>query len=229
MPKCVWLDGDHTNKINAKSMSWHINDMVPSHDKIKMYNSNTDYLCKSTPRFSFWGDLLPDSSIPFFKPRLQYNPDSQSGGQGADVDPKRAIDKKTYDKSVQMYKGGSAKREPERAATRPDVRPRNLKRVGYNHNPSHLIISDKNPHSARELCDHPNSYGYDLASTAEGGYCDMETKTFYPLCDPSKGVTHTCFDVIKRVLVGAGGINARGEASTVGVPTKSYDTYDHWA
>ncbi|KAI1140155.1 hypothetical protein F5Y05DRAFT_424086 [Hypoxylon sp. FL0543] len=230
MPKCVWLDGDHTNKINAKSISWHINDLVPTDDKIAMFNSNPDYLCKSTPRFSFWGDLLPDSLIPFFEPQLEYNRDAATGGQGADVDPDRALDKKVYDKSVQMYLGGNAKREPERerAATRPDVRPRNLKRRGNNHDPSHLVVSSKRGHSARELCEHPNSYGWDFVSTTDGLYCDMETKRMYPVCDHPGGVTHTCFDVERRTLVGAGGINARGEASAVGVPVKRYESHDHW-
>lgn len=227
MPKCVWLDGDHTNGINAKALSWHLNDLVPTDDKIEMFNSNPDYLCKSTPRFSFWGDLLPDSMIPFFQPKLEYNRDSVSGGQGADKNPDRALDKKVYDKSVQMYQGGSAKRE-ERTATRPDVRARNLKRRGNNHNPSHLIVSEKHGHSARELCEHPNSYGYDFVSTTDGGYCDMETKRFYPVCDHVNDVTHTCFDVERRALVGTGGINARGEASTVGVPVKRYETHDRW-
>ncbi|RYP77011.1 hypothetical protein DL769_003496 [Monosporascus sp. CRB-8-3] len=227
-PKCVWLDGDHTNGINAKAISWHINDMIPANDKIEMFNSNPNYLCGSTPRFSFWGDLLPDSLIPFFKPKLEYNTDSVSGGQGADKDPDRALDKRTYDKSVQMYQGGSAKREPERTASRPDVRRRNLKRRGHNHDPSHLVVSEKRDHSARELCEHPNSYGYDFVSTLEGGYCDMETKRYYPLCDPDLNVHHTCFDVERRSLVGAGGINARGEASTVGVSVKRYETHTHW-
>jgi len=221
-PKCVWLDGDHTNDINAKAVSWHINDMIPASDKIAMYNSNIDYLCKATARFSFWGDLLPDSLIPFYTPKLEYNLDSVSGGEGADKDPDRALDKSVIDKSVEMYRGGHVKRTVSRAPVK-----RNLRRRGHNHDPRHLVVTEMQGHSARELCDHPNSYGHDLVSLGEDkGFCDMVEKRWYALCDGSNA--GNCFDVEKRTLIGHGGINARGEASTQGVPQKRYETHAYW-
>ncbi|KAK5630491.1 hypothetical protein RRF57_006206 [Xylaria bambusicola] len=76
VPKCVWLDGDGTNGINSQAMSMHIKDMVANSDRLAQYQENPDTMCKSTPRFSFWGDLLPDSRIPIFDPELEYETDS---------------------------------------------------------------------------------------------------------------------------------------------------------
>lgn len=229
-PSCVWLDGDHTNDINALAMSWHVPDMIPSADKIDMYNKNWHYLCKSTPRFSFWGDLLPNSRIPIFSPKLEYERDSQTGGPGADKHPERALDgSRVYDKSVQMYLGPNAKRSvsDRRVSTGPTRRP-NLRRRGFNHNPGHIIISEIDHHSARELCEHPTSYGYDFVSTVERGYCDMESKTWYPLCGGDEMIRHRCFDLNARVLIGTDGLHARDAASAAGVPVKAYVSSKHW-
>ena len=75
-PKCVWLDNDGTNGINAQAMSFHILDMVGNPDRLAQYNERRESLCSSTPRFSFWGDLLPVSVILLFMPELEYEKDS---------------------------------------------------------------------------------------------------------------------------------------------------------
>lgn len=86
-PKCVWLDNDGTNDINAQAMSFHIPDMVANPDRLTQYNENPNSLCKSTPRFSFWGDLLPDSQIPIFIPELEYEKDSSKWTGKIDTPP----------------------------------------------------------------------------------------------------------------------------------------------
>jgi len=77
-PSCVWLDSDGTDNDNAQAMSFHLLDTIPSYDRLYQYNQTWagDLMCKSTPRFSFWGKLLPDSRIPVFDPPLVYNHDS---------------------------------------------------------------------------------------------------------------------------------------------------------
>ncbi|KAH6681325.1 hypothetical protein B0J14DRAFT_529740 [Halenospora varia] len=223
-PKCVWLDGDHSNGLNARAMSFHLNDMIPSNDKINMYSKNNDYLCKSTPRFSYWGNLLPDAIIPFFNPPLEYNTDDKSGGEGADVDPDLALDKIVYDKGVFMKQG---EKTAHRRNNRPGISPEtNSTRQGANHDPSHLVITEMDGQSAKELCEHPNSYGWDLVSIKDNYYCDMTEKEIYNLCD--EVTKSNCFDLQRKVLVGHGGISARGEVSQDGVPMKKYDTSAHW-
>lgn len=76
MPDCFWLDNDGTNGINAQAVSFHLTDSVANPDRIAQYNERLDSFCGSTPRFSFWGDLLPNSLIPIFNPALEYEKDS---------------------------------------------------------------------------------------------------------------------------------------------------------
>lgn len=70
------------------------------------------------------------------------------------------------------------------------------------------------------------SFGWDIVSLEDKLYCDMVDKVLYPLCGGV--VTGKCFDLERKMLVGEGGINKRGEASTVGVPVKKYETHRHW-
>jgi hypothetical protein len=86
-PRCAWLDADHSAQINARAVSFHLNDMQPEPQKLAQYDENQDTLCKSSPRFSFWGNLLPDGVPPFFNPPLKY-----TGDNGADVDITKVLD-----------------------------------------------------------------------------------------------------------------------------------------
>ncbi|CCF43236.1 hypothetical protein CH063_13000 [Colletotrichum higginsianum] len=52
-PRCIWPDANHNNDINARAISFHLNDMQPNEDKLQQYYENLDTLCNSTPRFSF--------------------------------------------------------------------------------------------------------------------------------------------------------------------------------
>ncbi|KAG5983913.1 hypothetical protein E4U55_006696 [Claviceps digitariae] len=219
-PKCVWLDADHTNKINARALSFHLNDMAPSTDKMAQYQKRPETLCQSTPRFSFWGNLLPDGIVPFFKPKLQYNDDSSDSGEGADKDPDRVVDKKDqYNKAVYLHQGEKVKRgETHR-------RGGNLPR-GSNHNPEHLIITDHAEDDVRHVCEHPNSYGWDIVSTVQNLYCDMEHKQLYPVCD-GKEHKDQCFDMGARVIVPKAGIASRDEFAAL-VPQKNYTSEAHW-
>lgn len=63
----------------------------------------------------------------------------------------------------------------------------------------HLVVSTQDYHSAKYLCDHPNSYGPSFASVPEGMYCDMVEKKLYPICDADSG-NSCCFDTDKMEL-----------------------------
>nr|POE51820.1 hypothetical protein CFP56_26027 [Quercus suber] len=220
-PKCVWLDGDHSNNINACALSFHLNDMAPATDKITEYQDDIDTLCKSTPRFSFWGNLQPDGVIPFFNPPLQYSLDSADGGQGADVDASLVIDKPNqYDKSV-FFQQGEHKPNTRRVARRS-----NTTVSSANHNPEHLIITNHPYDDIREVCEHPNSYGWDIMSTVQKLYCDMEIKQLYHVCD-GKRFKDDCFDSDSKSIVPKHGVHLRNELAS-SLPVKSYTTVDHW-
>ncbi|KAK1981551.1 hypothetical protein LZ30DRAFT_592430 [Colletotrichum cereale] len=228
-PKCVWLDADGTDNFNARTMTFHLNDMLGTPDKIKMYRENKDYLCKSTPRFAYWKKLYPSAEIPVFKPPLLYNSDAITGLEGRDKDPELAIDKLKWDKNAITDPEQTLEDKRKRSSTAAELAAREkklAKRSGTNMDTSHLIITRAEGHEASLVCNSTSSYGYDAVSLREKAYCDMTVKRLYNLCD---GIyKENCFDLEKRVLVGHGGINARGEVSAIGVPVKRYESADHW-
>ncbi|KXH66876.1 hypothetical protein CSAL01_03129 [Colletotrichum salicis] len=77
-PKCVWLNKDHTAGFDAENPK--------------------EYLCKSTPHFSFWYQLRPGANLSLFNPPLKYERDAITAQEGRDKDPARAIDKVKWDK-----------------------------------------------------------------------------------------------------------------------------------
>ncbi|KAK2599123.1 hypothetical protein QQS21_005384 [Conoideocrella luteorostrata] len=219
-PKCVWLDGDHTNDINARALSFHLNDLAPSADKLAQYQAMPKTICQSTPRFSFWGNLLPDGIIPFFKPKLEYKDDSANSGEGADKDPERVVDKENqYNKGVYLHQG-----EKLKLKTRKNSRQSNSN--GSNHNPEHLIITDHEEDDVRLVCEHPNSYGWDIVSTVLNLYCDMVHKQLYNVCN-GKEFKDYCFDLNTKTIIPKKGAQARDEFAQI-VPSKSYTSHAHW-
>ncbi|OHF03852.1 hypothetical protein CORC01_00714 [Colletotrichum orchidophilum] len=225
-PKCVWLDEDHTVGFNARAISFHINDMLGTPDKVKMYQENSrDYLCKSTPRFSFWYQLRPGANLPIFNPPLEYERDAITGQEGRDKDPRRAIDKVNWDKMA-YHDPQPVRRRSLTAAERRAKREKLAKRQGTNPDITHLIVTRAEEHAASLVCNSTTSYGHDVVSLREKTYCDMTVKRLYHLCDDI--FRANCFDVERMILIGHGGINARGEVSAVGVPEKRYLTASQW-
>ncbi|TQN64582.1 hypothetical protein CSHISOI_10884 [Colletotrichum shisoi] len=228
-PKCVWLDLDHTAGFNARAMSFHLNDLLGTPDKVKMYQENHDYICKSTPRFSYWYNLWPMAQLPVFKPPLEYERDEITGMEGRNTHPDQAIDTIKWDKMAytdpQPADGGSV-RPSYTSDQRKAKRAKLAKRSGTNMDVSHLVVTRAEGHEASLVCNSTSSYGYDVVSLRERTYCDMTVKRLYSLCDDV--YKENCFDLEKRTLVGRGGINARGEVSAVGVPQKRYESADHW-
>jgi hypothetical protein len=222
-------------------------------------------MCRSTARFSYWGDLLPDSRIPFFNPKLEYEIDSENGGLGRDKDLFRVLDlSKNYDKSVSMFLGddsglpsqedydwmggfceennswgtGFCPQRPESKrdtpvktnikarAEVPTKKETKVKRRPHRRGISdRLIITAKQVHSARELCESETSYGPDTVSTVEGLFCDMETKTLYPVCEEGTNNNDICFDVDSKHLRLSNGEKVRQGRATI---PKEYNTVSNW-
>ena len=63
-----------------------------------------------------------------------------------------------------------------------------------------LVMSHNPAHTATELCRDPMSHGPSLVSFEEGVYCDMETKTTWPLCTGAKDEVG-CYDWKAHTLV----------------------------
>ncbi|MCJ1367919.1 hypothetical protein MMC16_007055 [Acarospora aff. strigata] len=199
-PKCVWIDKNHSKGIRSQGLSLHMPDFSSTEAMFQQYIDNPDTLCKSTPRMKMWGEIWPDSSIPTFQPPLKYT------ATGADEDPHRVIDK--------------TKRQDPKAFRQP-------KRENSNNRPGHLVLSNIEGHSAKELCESETSLGADFVSTAEGVYCDMTAKQQWPLCSDS--ITTSCFDLNRKTMRGGNRVlQTRDKATGRIVPDKSYKTVDHW-
>lgn len=80
---------------------------------------------------------------------------------------------------------------------------------------STIIGSQDASHSALKLCQSETSHGSDFVSFHEGVFCDMETKTPWPLCSDS--VKDDCYRWETHTLIDAGGHTA-----------KNYDNIQHW-
>ena len=66
-----------------------------------------------------------------------------------------------------------------------------------------IVGSHDEAHSAIKLCQSETSHGSDFVSFAEGVFCDMETKTAWPLCE--ERVKDECYDWETHALVEKGG------------------------
>ncbi|KAK1705934.1 LOW QUALITY PROTEIN: uncharacterized protein BDZ83DRAFT_724805 [Colletotrichum acutatum] len=200
MNQCVWLDSDHSHpNFNARAMSFHLRDMLPSPDKLKFYNSELSYM-----------HLVPDGIVPFFYPVLKYNKDSINPKlEGTNESPIAALDRFKYNKDVYTQQGESEKD----------------KRQGSNMDPDHLVLTEIPGQTAREICEHPNSVGYDIVSFVDRKYCDLTKRKLYDLCAGS--ITINCFDVNNTTVIGAQVLTGRSRSSTKGQIAKLYKTRAH--
>lgn len=62
-----------------------------------------------------------------------------------------------------------------------------------------LVIDDLDSHKAHTLCESSSSAGPNFLNPKDGFFCDMETKTVYPVCEPQNNGT-VCFDVEQNEL-----------------------------
>ena len=210
MPKCIWLDQDHTNGLHFQGMGMHITDFYATPERVDEYKNIQDALCKSTPRFQMYPDILPDQWHSFYLPPLKYSKNH------TDTNYNRVINAKGQNLGYQP---------PFKRSLGGSKAPRKIKR-NANPQPSHLIVSKFGDHSAVELCGSEQSFGPDFVSVAEGIFCDMSTKTAWPLCDA--GTVRDCFDLNTKQMVGQGSHPRRSEAWSGTVPIKSYDTVAEW-
>ncbi|MCJ1257713.1 hypothetical protein MMC24_005539 [Lignoscripta atroalba] len=200
MPRCTWLDKDHTNGLPHNAMGMHIVDFQGSDERATQYQEFKDSMCKSAPRFKLYEDLGPDDVIPVYWPQLEYNgdrtdtdPEAVAANQGVPGgNPALDIDQATPpgespnppDSIAIKILGGLMGKHV--VADRSFDSPAPLRRRWTNPAGSkfdgHLIMSDHVGQSAKELCEHDHSAGPDFVSFDENLFCDMSEKTTWPLC-----------------------------------------------
>ncbi|KAH0538331.1 hypothetical protein FGG08_005066 [Glutinoglossum americanum] len=227
-PRCVWLDSDHTNGVIAKGLSMHIRDFSGDPDLVSQYIENQGRLCQNSARMTFQPEpIVPDSVIPFFHPPLEYERASDGASHGTNPstggalkNPDQGIDRETraYPDGTNMGIHNTRRRHARDMAVRNGTASPNVKGI-KNNRPDHLVISNIQGHSAKELCEHPNSLGPDFVSMVESIFCDMETEKWWPLCDATH--SHGCFDLDSQTMRDDG-------SSAYPVSIKQYKTSKEW-
>jgi len=230
-PKCVWIDSPKTpdgpNNF-PQGMSIHIPDFLATEARNKQYQDLPDTMCKSTPRFTMWPKLHEMNCIPVFDPPLEYNDNSTDkdlkaiftdGKVHCDPGPGKDVDAQQMEQLQRWTQGRFAH------ATYGVKRRSNLKRNNacMDH---HVVITDIDSHSAKEVCESHTSVGPDFVSTKEGLYCDMCTHELWHVC--SATIVKGCFDLTTKNMRPGGGLQGRDEASGRVVPDKSYEKTTHW-
>jgi hypothetical protein len=207
--KCVWIDGDGTDGITTKGFSLHIvdfgrtdgattNNGEPTTNPVAdQWNENNDLLCKAPGRMNFSSNFQADTYPWIYQPPLQYNTD------GTDKDPNAVLN-------------GVCNPDPEFlqsqcSTTAPNKKPESDAPVSKRYSQSRrlskrstqmsrtLVHSSSAAHSAEELCNHPASISPSFVSYQEGKFCDMVTRTLWPLC--SQTAKSGCYDARLNRLV----------------------------
>jgi hypothetical protein len=219
--KCVWLDSDHSNGIIAKGLSLHMPSFAGDQGLVDQYKEDQRRLCQNSARMTFQPEpVVPDSIPRFFKHAPEYD------DTGALKKPNEGIDRGTraYPDGTNFHIHDTKKRRHAR-----DVNPQGLNVTGVkNVMPGHVVISNLEGHSAKEVCEHPNSLGPDFVNKNEGIFCDMETGKWWPLCDEKTGTDEACFDLDTKTMKNykPGSVQTRNEGHPV--PQKEYNSHEEW-
>lgn len=197
-PACVWIDQDGSNGHLNKGITIHMPDFT-GEGLAKQYNNNTESMCKSLPRFSMWELRSPHMTLPVFQDKLEYNEDGSDKDINAVLNPKMMQSETTAPNDPTGTKLGVADGASASVAgpiTEVPASRRRARRQTFQPLDDQLVISDVACHSAKEVCESKTSAGPDFVSTAEGLFCDMESKSLWPLC--SESLTDSCFDLNER-------------------------------
>ncbi|KAK1998297.1 hypothetical protein LX36DRAFT_681110 [Colletotrichum falcatum] len=139
-------------------------------------------------------------------------------GNGADENLTNVLDEHNHRWDKGAYMAPKKFKRPKREAR--------ASSSSANHDPSHLIMSNQQNTKARGICDSETSYGWEIVSTRQKVFCDMEHKQLYLLCTDS--VTTECFHLDEKTLFGDPGLNLRGETVQELRYGRSYNTTNAW-
>ena len=213
------------------------------------YMNNPNTMCNSTPRFTHYPHLTRWNYIPVFDPPLNYTQDGRdpvlpdgSPDLNAILQPgKVSSDAGQYqpntllDPQERWDAGNAAFNRHDTSSEQPDAdaitssgerrRRRSARLRRRNPFESHVVVSDHERHSARELCQHPRSRGPDFFSKRENLHCDMERRTLTPGCTTDDDTN--CFDANQNIVRSEHGLSERGEDGAT-LAVKAYSKRSDW-
>ncbi|SMQ52710.1 unnamed protein product [Zymoseptoria tritici ST99CH_3D7] len=162
--KCVWMDTDGGKDIDIDPVAITLRQM-----KINTFAYGADAQDKGLDYYCSATIVTHDDADPIeARPAGPHARDSLGNSGGMSIDPRSVP-------------------QPPRVTEPKKPRPRSQKST------ERLIVNSRPEQSAVNLCNSPTSRGSDFVSKNEGLFCDMETKTLYPLCSTDQCTD--CFDV----------------------------------
>lgn len=180
MPHCMWIDANGDQPTTGFQVNWL--DMLQSNSDKKDGDKTAKDIC-GTPSFKTYTDKDPRSVNlwgPDHRQRRSYPP-ALSGRGGGNV--------MTASSPPKPPRVGGGKNSTRTFGQKYD---------------NVLIIDDKNHHVAETLCESKTSAGPDFVNPQKGTFCDMKTKTVYPLCNGGAGVPASNATVAAREDKAAG-------------------------
>lgn len=237
-PACVWVDRNLSGATRFQGFGMHINDFAGTEARAQQYEKNRDLMCKVAPRFKMYENLNSEDTIPYFSPPLEYVKNDLT-----DKDTQIVLDKSHWalQRETKHMNKAIVDGDPEPAKFK---RSYNNSTLGYNNSISgynnstlgssnstrifnDIVISESRWHSAKELCESPNSAGSDFVSLTEGLLCDMNSRLLWPLCTPTK--QSGCFDQATSQMRAGSGLRGRDVDTGAYPPKKSYEKTVRWS
>ncbi|KAL8867899.1 MAG: hypothetical protein Q9174_005360, partial [Haloplaca sp. 1 TL-2023] len=75
MPRCTWLDKNHSKGLKHRAMGIHLHDFTATDARAQQYQDNHGSMCDSQPRFWLYPDMKPEGILPIYFPPLEQNQD----------------------------------------------------------------------------------------------------------------------------------------------------------
>ncbi|KAG8165942.1 hypothetical protein KVR01_004494 [Diaporthe batatas] len=164
-PNCLWIDRDGGQPATAFQVNWP--ELLPTKNDSRIGKSvNSTGICQ-TPAFHIHQRHDPTT--------INYNkPEVDSHGR-----PKKKP-------TTASDPGHARSRRAAAAAAAASLR---FQRKYSNM----LVINDLDEHRAHDLCGSTSSAGPNFLNPKDGFFCEMQTKTVYPVCT-AQNHTSACFD-----------------------------------
>ena len=220
-PKCVWLDDNHTPGSHKwKGMSVHlpsftIEGQQNAENLAESWKSNNDLVCQSEARWSMYEKIEIPFRIQVFDQKLQRNSDGTDDDQQIlnEANWKRAEEPSdalgTCAPKSEQLKGSPQEKGcwPQKPSAQDRLQRQTETKRSLGERQAamsdEVVISSLKGNDVFDLCNSDTSLGPDFASLPNNMFCDMSTKTLWPLCgDPA---TEDCFDVDEKEMKWASG------------------------
>jgi hypothetical protein len=222
-PLCMWIDSNHSNDLKATGFQIHTPDFFGSDSQQALIQADNYWYChpENEPSFKVYTDTNLPRDVVAYNPPRTYSLTQPTSIPPSPPDPsinrRRSASNKTYSSTDEW---SNSDQPASNQIVRRYSSPRSTNSTDTTQHK--LITSSDVNHRASDLCNHEKSRGPDFVSLVEGKFCDMATKTLYPLCSDQFKVN--CFNLDSNQFIPSGGLTARANA----LVSRFYSTRTDW-